>query len=50
MENKIHPIEKNATVEGLSLKNINPTIVAATGSIDAMIDAFDGDKIVSPYV
>ena len=39
---------KKAVVVGLSLKKINPTIVAATGSIDAIIDAFEGESFVSP--
>ena len=39
---------KNAVVEGLSLKTMKPTIVAVTGSIDAIIDAFDGESLVSP--
>ena len=39
IEKSIHPIEKNAIRDGRSLKKIKPTIVAATGSMDAIIDA-----------
>ena len=50
IEKSIHPIAKNEVTDGLSLKKRKPTIVAATGSTDAIIDAFAGVNFVKPYV
>lgn len=50
IEKRIQPIARKAVSDGLSLKKINPTIVAEMGSMDAIIDAFAGVSFLRPYV